>query len=334
MTTFLDIARSKDTLSEQEAYTLQKDILDNKLTTDELLELFAALDRPLSEDELFGFYRASREAMVPVSAGSGLLDTAGTGSDGLHTINISSIAAILLAALDVRVAKHGNRAATSKCGSADVLEALGIDIELDAAGVIRSIKETNFGFMFAPKFHPAFRHAGPARKAYGKRTYFNFLGPLLNPASADFRLVGIAEPKMMHLMGSTLMKAGVQKAWLVHGRDGMDEISTCAITDVSEFTPGKPVTTFTIDPTAHGLLLASPLDVRGGDKTENAHIARLILGDEGEEAHANAVILNVAAGLLIAGVVSDYTAGIERARQALKQKVGLQKLEEINKFRV
>ena len=334
MNTYIDTLRKIGSLSESEAYDLQKNILENKLSLEMLVELFTLLDRPLTENEFYGFYKASREAMVPVAAPHGLLDTAGTGSDGLHTINISSIAAILLAALGVPVAKHGNRAASSKCGSADVLEELGMNIDLDPEQVARSISATNFGFMFAPKFHPAFKHVAPARKAYGKRTYFNFLGPFLNPANADFRLVGVYDLGLVELMGSTLLKAGVRKAWVVRGRDGMDEISACAITDVTEFASREAVRSFTIDPSVYGLSLAAPDNLRGGDKALNANIAKKILGGEGTEAQNNAVILNTAAGLLIVGKVATYADGIVLAQNGLQQKLGLQKLAGITALRV
>ena len=332
MLKFQEILKSHGSLSLTEAYELQKSILENRLPDSELLEIFALLDRPLELDEFYGLYKASEEAMVRVGMQLELLDTCGTGGDGLKTFNISTAAAILCSALGVPVAKHGNRSASGQCGSADVLEELGVKIDLNSEQVAKCIEATGFGFMFAQKFHPAFKYAAAARKTFGKRTYFNFLGPLLNPAEAAFRLVGVSDPRMAELMGKTLIKVGVKKVLVVHSHEGMDEISATGKTDVLEFTPDGKVKKFTINPIDYGFKLVSLAELTGGDKKLNAEIIRKVLSAEGSAAQTNAVVLNAAAGLVAAGKTSNYSEAIIMASQAVEQKLGLQKLDEIIKF--
>ena len=332
MLKFQEILKSHGSLSLTEAYELQKSILENRLPDSDLLEIFALLDRPLELDEFYGLYKASEEAMVRVSTQLELLDTCGTGGDGLKTFNISTAAAILCSALGVPVAKHGNRSASSQCGSADVLEELGVKIDLNSEQVAKCIEVTGFGFMFAQKFHPAFKHAASARKVFGKRTFFNFLGPLLNPAGADFRLVGVSSPAMAELMGKTLMKIGVKKALVVCSQEGMDEISPAGKTNALEFGPNGEVKKFTINPLEYRLKPVSPRELVGGDKKLNAEIIKKVLGNQGSIAQANAVVLNAAAGLLVSGKVNSYSQGIAMAGQAIEKKLGLKKLEQVIKF--
>ncbi len=316
-------------LSLTEAYDLQKSILENELSDAEMLEVFSMLDRPLEDEEFYGLYKASAEAMVKVDTKVELLDTCGTGGDGLDTFNISTAAALVCAALGVPVAKHGNRSSSSRCGSADVLEALGVKINLDATQVAKSIEATGFGFMFAQKFHPAFKHASSARKAYGKRTYFNFLGPLLNPGQAAYRLVGVADPSMAELMGKTLLKSGVTKAWVVHSQEGMDEISISSKSSVLEFIHNREVREQTIDPTEYGFSFAPLMELLGGNAAYNASIVRNVLNNQGSTAQTNAVVLNAAAGLVVTGKVQKYSDAITIAVQAIQERVAIKKLNQI-----
>lgn len=316
-------------MTTKEAFDLQTRILHNELSETELLEAFASLDRPLSADELYGLYAASLEAMEPVSTNIRAIDTCGTGGDGLNTFNISTTAAFLVAALGVPVAKHGNRSASSACGSADLLEALGVSIDLDPAAAAACLAETGFCFMFAPRYHPAFKHAAAARKKFGRRTYFNLLGPLLNPARAPYRLVGISDSRSAGAMGEALIRSGVERVWIAEGEDGMDEISPAGSTRITEYTVGAAPATFSILPEQHGLR-RTPLDtLAGGDATHNATLTRSILSGQSTEGQANAVILNAAAALVITGRVSSFKEGVETAQTALTAGSGLRKLEQV-----
>lgn len=312
------------TSTEESAYALQKRILEGELSEDELLRVLETLDRPLLPEEFQGFYRASLEAMTPVEVDLPCLDTCGTGGDGLNTFNISTTAAIVCAALGVPVAKHGNRSASGACGSADVLEELGVPITLDATGVARSIRGTNFGFMFAPNFHPAFKHASSARKRFGKRTYFNLLGPLLNPARAPYRVVGVSDPSLHTIIGPTLLSAGAERVWVVHGVDGVDEISPTGSTFVWEYTPAGSVS-FIIEPARLGLECVSLAEISGGDRMINASILRTLLSGGGSSAQQNAVVLTVAAGLVVTGHSSNYASGLEKAQESFLNPHLLQK---------
>ncbi len=303
------------THTEQGAHALQGRILRGELSEEELLSVFETLDRPLEPEEFQGFYRASLEAMTPVEVDIPCLDTCGTGGDGLNTFNISTAAAIVCAALGIPVAKHGNRSASGACGSADVLEELGVPIVLGAEGVARSIKTTNFGFMFAPNFHPAFKHASSARKRFGKRTYFNLLGPLLNPAHAPYRVVGVSDPGHHTLIGPTLLSAGARRVWVVYGADGMDEISPTGPTTIWEYAPTHTCS-FELEPAAFGIPQTQLSELAGGDRTINASILKALLSGGGSPAQQNAVALTVAAGLVVTGHSGEYVSALEKVREA------------------
>jgi anthranilate phosphoribosyltransferase len=329
MLSFLRILKSRKTLTLAEAYALQKSILEGKVSTQELLEIFSLLDRPLASDEFYGFYQASADSMIKIHSASVLLDTCGTGGDGLKTFNISTVAALLCAALGVPVAKHGNRSASGRCGSADVLEQLGVNIDLSAQQVAQCITKTGFGFMFAQKFHPSFKHSAAARKLFGQRTYFNFLGPLLNPAGAAFRLIGICDSEIAELMGRTLVKIGIKKAWIVHSHEGMDEISAAGKTDIMEFAQRAGVKKLAINPVEYGFKLVPLSKLVGGDSKINAEIIRKVLSNRGSIAQTNALVLNAAAGLYVAGRTKTYAEGIKMAKQGIRQKLGLKKLDQV-----
>ena len=321
--------QSDKTLSEKEAFDLQSSILRGEVPTQTLLDIFTALqNRTLARDELQGFFKASQAAMRVLPSSIETLDTCGTGGDGSGTFNISTAAALLCAAAGVPAAKHGNRAASSKCGSADVLEALGVHIELSPEQAKKILEKTGFVFLFARSYHPAFRHAGEARKAFGRKTYFNLLGPLLNPAKAAYRVHGLADFSLARMLGDILMDSGVKRMWLVHARDGMDEISPASATEVLERT-GREARTFHINPKEHGLASDDRSALRGGDAKENAAILTAVLAGNGTKAQNAAVILNAAAGLTVYGKVTDFGGGVALASDILASGKGYEKLQEV-----
>ena len=244
-----------------------------------------------------------------------LFDTCGTGGDRAHTFNVSTIAALVLAACGVKVAKHGNRSVSSQCGSADLFEALGVRVAAEPAVVERCLDTAGIAFFFAPTFHPSMRHAGPTRKDLGVRTAFNLLGPLTNPAGASRQLVGVPRPELTELVARSLALLGSERAWVVHGADGLDEISTTGYTKVSECRDGK-VNTFYVHPADFGLPKSAPSDLRGGDAAANAAIARRLLAGEGGPTR-DIVLLNAAASLLIAERAGTIREGIAAAAEAL-----------------
>ena len=244
-----------------------------------------------------------------------VFDTCGTGGDRAHTLNVSTIAALVLAACGVKVAKHGNRSVSSQCGSADLFEALGVRVAAEPAVVERCLDTAGIAFFFAPTFHPSMRHAGPTRKDLGVRTAFNLLGPLTNPAGASRQLVGVPRPELTELVARSLALLGSERAWVVHGADGLDEISTTGYTKVSECRDGK-VNTFYVHPADFGLPKSAPSDLRGGDAAANAAIARRLLAGEGG-ATRDIVLLNAAASLLIAERAGTIREGIAAAAEAL-----------------
>jgi len=247
--------------------------------------------------------------------GSPLVDTCGTGGDRSGTINVSTAAALVAAGAGVRVAKHGNRAASSKCGSADVLEALGVVIDLGPAGVARCIEEAGIGFCFAPRFHPAMRFAGPARGQLGVPTTFNFLGPLANPAGAPRRTVGVSDPEMAERVIDTLAELGVERALVFFGHDGLDELTTTTASTVRELRDGE-VHRCVVDPREVGLAYAAPADLVGGDADTNATVVRRVL--DGEPGAARDIVaLNAAGALIVAGVVDGFPAGVARAFEVI-----------------
>jgi anthranilate phosphoribosyltransferase len=266
--------------------------------------------------EIVGLAQTMRSRATRLSRNHApVFDTCGTGGDRAHTFNVSTVSALVLAACGVRVAKHGNRSVSSKCGSADLFEALGVHITADAATVERCLDEAGIAFLFAPTFHPSMRHAGPTRKDLGVRTAFNLLGPLTNPAGASRQLVGVPRPELTELVARSLALLGSERAWVVHGADGLDEISTTGYTKVSECRGGA-VNTFYVHPADFGLPKASPAQLRGGDAAANAEIARAILAGE-SGAPRDIVLLNAAASLLIAGRVASIAEGVRASADAL-----------------
>jgi len=248
---------------------------------------------------------------VEVPAGAPLVDTCGTGGDRAGTVNVSTSAALVVAGAGARVAKHGNRAASSQCGSADVLEALGVVIDLGPSGVARCIEEAGIGFCFAQRFHAALRFAATPRKELGAPTTFNFLGPLANPAGATRRTVGVSDPAMAERLLGALAVLGAEHALVFYGHDGLDELTTTTTSTVLELRDGE-VTTWEVDPVALGLAAAERGDLAGADAAANAAaVHRVLAGEPGPV--RDIVALNAAAGLLVAGLVDDLAAGLELA---------------------
>ncbi len=256
-----------------------------------------------------------------------VFDTCGTGGDRAATFNVSTVAALVLAACGVTVAKHGNRSVSSQCGSADLFEALGVRVSAEPDAVERCLDEVGIAFFFAPTFHPSMRHAAPTRKDLGVRTAFNLLGPLTNPAGASRQLVGVPRPELTELVARSLALLGSERAWVVHGADGLDEISTTGYTKVSECRDGT-VNTFYVHPADFGLAKSLSSQLRGGDAAANAAIARRVLGGELGAAR-DIVLLNAAASLLIADRVATIADGIAQAAAVLDNGKAAEALERL-----
>jgi len=265
-------------------------------------------------DELTGFAKTARRMSTPIDVDGDLLDTCGTGGDGLATFNISTLAAIVAAASGARVAKHGNRAASSMCGSADVLEQLGVKVDLPPEGVARCIEGVGIGFLFAPIFHPSFRFAGVPRRELGVRTVFNVLGPLCNPAGARYQALGVADGALAGKMADVLLRLGVERAIVFHSEDGMDELSLSAPSHVIEIDGARRE--YQLDVSEVGLNKAALVEVRGGGPEENARIAREVLaGAKGPR--RDVVLLNASAALRAAGIAKDWKDGLGIAAEAI-----------------
>jgi anthranilate phosphoribosyltransferase len=310
------VVRHQD-LTSDEASAVMREVMEGRAPAAPLAALLAALvmkgERPA---EIVGFARVMREHAVRLQRPAGdVFDTCGTGGDRSGTFNISSAAALVIASCGVTVAKHGNRSISSRCGSADVFEALGVNIAAPPAVVERSLHDAHIAFFFAPTFHPSMRFAAEARRELGIRTAFNLLGPLTNPAGATRQLVGVPRPELTELIARALLLLGSARAWVVHGADGIDEMSTTGYTKVSECRAGT-VTTFYIHPSDFGMTKASPEELKGGDASQNAAIVRDVLAGR-HGAPRRIVVLNAAAGLFIAGRAPSIAEGIQMAVRAI-----------------
>jgi anthranilate phosphoribosyltransferase len=282
-------------------------------------------------DEIAGCAEAMREHVLPVRPDRpDLVDTAGTGGDGAHTINISTAAAIVAAAAGAGVAKHGNRAVSSACGSADVLEALGFELEQPPERIAQSIDELGFGFMFAPAHHPAMRHAAPVRRELATRTVFNVLGPLTNPAGARAQVIGVYSRPLVRTIADVLAQLGASRAFVVHGAHGIDELSPAGPNDVCEVVNGE-VHERVIDPVDLGIERGDPLELRGGSPAENAAAIREVFaGAPG--ARRDAILLNAAGAVAAAGHAEDLREGLALARSAVDSGAAAARLDELARF--
>lgn len=270
-------------------------------------------------DELNGLLDAMYGAAETLALGGveNVVDTCGTGGDRSHTINVSSMAALVVAGAGANVCKHGNRAASSACGSADLLENLGVVIDLSPPGVARCVREAGIGFCFAPRFHPAMRHVVSTRRELGVPTVFNFLGPMANPARVRRQVLGVSDPAMGERMAGVLRARGTERALVVFGHDGLDELTTTTTSTVLDLRDDE-LTRYEVDPAALGLALARPEALRGGDAAANASRARMVLDGE-PGAQREVVALNAAAGLVAAGMVEDLAAGLDLAFASLDE---------------
>jgi anthranilate phosphoribosyltransferase len=302
-------------LDESGASSVMSEIMGGEATPAQIAALVVALRlRGETVDELVGFARAMRSHAVRIDPGAEL-DTCGTGGDGSGSFNISTAAAFVAAGAGVRVAKHGNRAMSSSCGSADVLEALGVRIDLDPSAVEQCIRETGIGFMFAPKFHPAMKHAAAPRREIGVRTVFNVLGPLCNPAGATAQLMGVADPALVEKMAEVLVRLGVRRAMVVHGADGLDEFTLAGPTTVCEIAGGR-VDRYTVEPGDVGLPGAPAEELAGGSAQDNADVLKSVLcGARG--AQRDVVVLNAGAALAVAGAADGLVEGMRLAERAI-----------------
>ena len=296
-------------------------VLRGELSPDEIRHLLVAYnDRAATSDELAGFLQAVREAATPIDLSAEIagraVDIVGTGGDQSGSVNVSTMAALVVAGAGVPVCKHGNRSASSKCGTADVLEALGARIEQTAGQVSHAVAKTGFGFVFAPAFHPAFRHVGPIRRELGVPTIFNLLGPMANPAPVAHMLVGVADPQRMTTMAHALATR-TTSSWVVHGHGGLDELSLAGPNRVIATVGGLVQPETVIDAQAISITRASNDELRGGDPAHNAGIVRGLLNGEIHGAVRDVVVFNAAAALVVAGAARDLAAGAILANAAI-----------------
>jgi anthranilate phosphoribosyltransferase len=311
-----DRIRSGRTLSEAEASETFAAILSGRIGEAELEEFLRAMAaRTPSVDEIAGAARVMRANMAAIAAPPGAIDLCGTGGDGHGTLNVSTAVSFVVAGSGVPVAKHGNRSATSRAGAADVLETLGVKLDVDRATAEACLNEAGTCFLFAQRHHPAMKHVAAVRKRIGVRTIFNLLGPLSNPAGVRRQLIGVYAREMLEPLAQVLMRLGSEAAWIVHGSDGLDELTTTGVSHAAVLDAGRMRTT-TIAPEEIGLPRAALADVKGGDAAHNAAaIARLLDGERG--AFRDIVVLNAAAALVVAGRAQDLRTGATQAASAI-----------------
>ena len=309
-------------LTAAQARAAMATILAGRATAAQLIGFVVALRaKGETADELSGLLDAVLAAAelvtLPEDVRERAVDVVGTGGDRSHSINVSTMAALVVAGAGVPVCKHGARGASSQCGTADVLEALGVEIELSPAAVARCVTEVGIGFCFAPRFHPAFRFAAPSRREIGIPTVFNLLGPMANPGRVRRQLIGVAEPRFAGAMLASLRAHGSTVAWVVHG-GGLDELTTTGPSTVLALAPDGAAETFAVDPVALGLAPATHADLVGGDPAHNAQVVRRVVAGE-RGAHRDIVVLNAGAALVVAGEVAKLTDGVELAATVLDE---------------
>ena len=315
-------------LRETEAAAAMLDIVEGLATPSQISAFVVALRmKGETAEEIAGLARIMRRYALRVEAGPDAIDIVGTGGDGGMTFNISTVSAIVTAAAGGKVAKHGNRGVTSKCGAADILEALGIAFDLPPAAVSECIRQTGFGFMFAPIYHPAMRHAVVPRREIGVRTAFNLLGPITNPAGVTSQVTGVAVGSVAPIIAEVLRLLGSRRALVVHGSDGLDELSISAPTKVYDVADGT-VSDYEVTPESVGLRSAPASEIRGGTVEANLRYAQEVLAGE-HGAPRDAVLLNAAAGLVVAGLADALHGGIRLAAEAIDSGAAREKLEQI-----
>ena len=329
MKEILEQILDKQNLTRDEAFNVMFSIMSGEYDDAQIAGFLMAL-RAKGEtvDEITGFAQAMRKIMVTVPLDFPAIDMCGTGGDALGTFNISTTATFVVAGAGVHVAKHGNRSMTSKSGSADVLQALGIPIDKSVEESTQDIEEIGLGFMFAPAYHPAMKHAIGARKALATRTVFNILGPLCNPAEVKAQAMGIFHPDLTEVQAHVLKALGSTDVMVFHGRDGLDEISTTATTKISQMKNGNNINTYEFDSIELGLNRVSLDDLQGGEPVENAEIIKSILsGEKGPK--RDIVLLNAAAGIVVGGQAETLKDGLESAKISVDSGVALNILNQL-----
>jgi len=312
----LDRLINAEHLSRADAREAMRAIMTGQASEAQIAAFLVALRaKGETAEEMTGLVDAMVEASVTVDVGEPVVDSVGTGGDRSGTFNISTTAAFVAAGAGVKIAKHGNRAASSRTGSADVLEALGFDLEMQPDDTVAMIREVGFGFFFAPRYHPAMRYAGPVRSSMGIRTVFNFLGPLTNPAGAKRLAVGTSDHRMAGLMIDVLKNRGAERAFVFHGEDGLDELTTTGPSFIYRLIDGE-VTTAEFTPEDFGVRRASLADLRGGTVDENAAIVRRILGGEPGPRRDIAVV-NAAPVIVVAGLADGFVEAVDLANQSI-----------------
>jgi anthranilate phosphoribosyltransferase len=329
MKEILEQILDKQNLTRDEAFNAMLSIMSGEFDDPQIAGFLMAL-RAKGEtvDEITGFAQAMRKIMVTVPLDFPAIDMCGTGGDALGTFNISTTATFVVAGAGVHVAKHGNRSMTSKSGSADVLQALGISIDKSVEESTQDIEEIGLGFMFAPAYHPAMKHAIGARKALATRTVFNILGPLCNPAEVKAQAMGIFHPDLTEVQAHVLKALGSTDVMVFHGRDGLDEISTTATTKISQMKNGNNINTYEFDSIELGLNRVSLDDLQGGEPVENAEIIKSILnGEKGPK--RDIVLLNAAAGIVVGGQAETLKDGLESAKKSVDSGLALNILNQL-----
>ncbi len=316
MTGVIENLKNGKNLTFEESKSLFKDLMEGKFKEETIIEILELLsNKGESKDELAGGIYVLRDKATKVKSDQNTIDTCGTGGDGQNSLNISTAAAIVLASMGVKVAKHGNKAVSSNCGSADVLEALGIDINLKPTQVEKNIEKFNFAFMFAPNYHLAMKHVGPARKKMGKKTIFNLIGPLSSPAQVIRQVIGVFDKKWMLPFAEALRENKVVHAYIVHSEDGMDEISPFAKTYVVELKDGI-INEFIIDPNDLGIVMINRENLKGQNASYNSEkIIEIFKGITNE--FSISVALNVSAGLIVSGNESNFKQAYDKASKHL-----------------
>jgi anthranilate phosphoribosyltransferase len=313
MKNFIEKLKNKKDLSFNESKAAFEILMQGKASDDEIFDFLTLLSAKgeVSEEIAGGVYvLRNKSKRVEVKD---CIDTCGTGGDGMNTLNISTASALLLSSMGIKVAKHGNKAVSSKCGSGDVLEALNIKIDLEPKDIEEQIKKNNFGFMFAPNYHSAMRYVGPTRKKIGKRTIFNMIGPLSNPALVERQVVGVYDKRLLKIFAEALRNLGIKFAWIVNSEDGLDEVSPYAKTNVVQLKDGK-ISEITIDPNELNIGANKIEDLLGDDAEFNARkMVDIFKGEDGD--FSKAVCLNAAAGLIVAEKHSSFYNAYEDARK-------------------
>ena len=327
----LDKLFTSQELNTLEAYFLQKAMLSGQIDTDTLLKIFSVMaNRIASEAELLGFLQASREVMLSFDPENPVLDTCSTGGDGINIFNVSTLAAIVCASGGVMVAKHGNKSASSSVGSFDLLEAIGVHLPSEPQTAKEQLVSYGLVFLFAPQFNPAFRWVKEARAKFGRKTYFNFLGPLLNPAKPAYQIIGVSDKKMIIPMGRALLKTGSQKVWLLQADNGLNEISPVGLTQFWEFVQGNDrVNTFVINPEEYGINHSTLEEILVTNLEQAKQIFWDVLHNRAKSSQLDTVALNAAAGFYVSGKVNNFLDGVYLAKELLASGQALRKLQQV-----